>query len=472
LNVQDACQAATSGTLAAATGGTITYNNGTAGVGATLVTSATYTVIDGVNIATAGTRILVKNEANATHNGIYTYTNATTLTRATDFNSVPEVEAGDFIFVTAGTVYNDTGWVQTEVVTAIGTSNISFSQFSGSGSYSAGTGLSLTGSVFSITNTSVTTGSYGNADAVATFTVNQQGQLTAAGSTVIQANAGNLAGTVLKSTVVTSSLTSVGTLANLTVTGFANAGSFNTAGAVTASTLVSNVATGTAPLTVSSTTRVANLNVAYANVADFITVAAGTNNNFLIFANAATGNVSEVTSTGLTANLSNNSITATTFVGALSGAATSATTAGTVTTNAQPNITSTGTLTSLTVSGNASVGNLSTTGTATINGGVIGTANATTTSTTTTTLVEFPAPAGTGAEFIVKARDSAGGKYSIVSVLAISNGSAVDYTNFGGVTMGTTTGNIVAAFSGSNMVLQVTAASSNSTLWTTQYRYI
>jgi hypothetical protein len=120
---------------------------------------------------------------------------------------------------------------------------------------------------------------------------------------------------------------------------------------ITAPQLISNVANGTAPLTVTSTTRVANLNVAQANVADLITVSAGTGNNFLIFANAATGNIAELTSTGLTANLSNNSITATTFVGALSGAATSATTAGTVTTAAQPNITSVGTLTSLGVNG-------------------------------------------------------------------------------------------------------------------------
>ena len=151
-------------------------------------------------------------------------------------------------------------------------------------------------------------------------------------------------------TVVTNAqpnITSVGTLTSLGVSG-----------AVTASTLTSNVATGTAPLTVTSTTRVSNLNVAYANVADFISVAAGTGNNFLIFANAATGNITELTSTGLIANLSNNSITATTFVGALSGAATSATTAGTVTTAAQPNITSVGTLTSLAVSGNATAGNV------------------------------------------------------------------------------------------------------------------
>jgi hypothetical protein len=140
------------------------------------------------------------------------------------------------------------------------------------------------------------------------------------------------------------------------VTGNANVGNLGTAQVlatanVTAPQIISNVSTGTAPLVVTSTTRVANLNVDYANVADFISVAAGTGNNFLIFANAVTGNVTEITSTGLIANLSNNSITATTFVGALSGAATSATTAGTVTTAAQPNITSVGTLTSLGVNG-------------------------------------------------------------------------------------------------------------------------
>jgi hypothetical protein len=152
----------------------------------------------------------------------------------------------------------------------------------------------------------------------------------------------------------------------LSVTGNANVGNLGTAQVlasanITTPQFISNVATGTAPLTVTSTTRVNNLNVAYANVADNINVVAGSGNNFLIFANAATGNIAEVTSTGLIANLSNNSITATTFVGALSGAATSAGTAGTagtVTTNAQPNITSTGTLTSMTSSGNVQGANV------------------------------------------------------------------------------------------------------------------
>lgn len=185
---------------------------------------------------------------------------------------------------------------------------------------------------------------------------------------VATAGSATTAGTV--TTAAQPNITSVGTLTSLTVSGNATVGNLITGGGsggnisganvitanvVVASTLTSNVATGTAPLTVTSTTRVSNLNVAHANVADFIGVAAGTGNNFLIFANAATGNVSELTSTGLTANLSNNSITATTFIGTLSGAATSATTAGTVTTAAQPNITSVGTLTGLTANGNVTV---------------------------------------------------------------------------------------------------------------------
>jgi hypothetical protein len=150
--------------------------------------------------------------------------------------------------------------------------------------------------------------------------------------------------------------TGVNVAGTLNATGNANLQNLGTAQVlatanVTAPQLISNIATGTAPLVVTSTTRVANLNVNYANVADFISVAAGTGDNFLIFANAATGNISELTSTGLTANLSNNSITATTFVGALSGAATSATTAGTVTSPAQGNITSVGTLSTLGVNG-------------------------------------------------------------------------------------------------------------------------
>jgi hypothetical protein len=151
LNVHAACDAATTGTLASITGGTVTYNNGTSGVGATLTMSVALTVLDGYTILN-GNRILVKDQASQLQNGIYTWaTGGTVLTRATDFDTNVEIANGDFTFVTYGTQYGNTGWVQTLPVTTVGTSPISWSQFSGTGTYSAGNGLTLTGTVFSLT---------------------------------------------------------------------------------------------------------------------------------------------------------------------------------------------------------------------------------------------------------------------------------------------------------------------------------
>jgi hypothetical protein len=147
------------------------------------------------------------------------------------------------------------------------------------------------------------------------------------------------------------------------VSGNANVGNLGTSGKVIASVLESNVTTGTAPLTIASTTRVTNLNVAYANVSDYNAMIALTTGTMYPTFISGTGaaNYALGSNTAYSANIANGSFTATTFVGNLSGAATSATTAGTVTTAAQPNITSVGTLTSLSVSGTATVGNLSTT---------------------------------------------------------------------------------------------------------------
>jgi hypothetical protein len=152
----------------------------------------------------------------------------------------------------------------------------------------------------------------------------------------------------------------LGTAGLIVATGNITGGNINTAGNVTASILVSNVATGTAPITVTSTTRVANLNVSYANVSDFMNVnVASTGTFYPVLANATSGNVTESANANLSFNAANGALSATTFVGALSGAAT---TAGTVTTAAQPNITSTGTLASLSVTGNVAAGNFIGTG--------------------------------------------------------------------------------------------------------------
>ena len=106
-------------------------------------------VLDGVTLAT-GNRILVKNQTTQSENGIYVVAASGTPSRASDFDTPAEIDGGDFVFVTGGTVNDNTGWVQTNTVGTVGTDPIAFSQFSGSGTYTAGNGLTLTGSSFSI----------------------------------------------------------------------------------------------------------------------------------------------------------------------------------------------------------------------------------------------------------------------------------------------------------------------------------
>ena len=110
--------------------------------------------LDGVTLAT-GNRILVKNQTDKTENGVYVVKASGAPDRADDYNTAGEVDAGDFIFVEAGTANGKTGYVQTNVITTVGSDNIEFTQFSGAGTYSAGTGLTLTGTTFSI-NTGTT----------------------------------------------------------------------------------------------------------------------------------------------------------------------------------------------------------------------------------------------------------------------------------------------------------------------------
>ena len=335
LHIHAPSKAATPDTLATISGGTVTYDNGSSGVGATLTTTGSYTTIDGVNIASVGTRILVKNEANAAHNGIYTYTSSTVLTRATDFDTPTEMGGGDFTFVQQGTLYNDTGWVMTDPVTTVGTSAVNFVQFSGAGTYTAGTGLGLNGTEFYIANTAVSAGTYGNSDAVASFQVNAQGQLVSASNVVIAANAANLTGTTLSSNIVTSSLTSVGTLGSLTVTGNVSAGNVS-ATDISGTTLGGTLTTAAQP-NVTSVGTLTSLNVSgNANVGN-IGAASG-----VFTSNVSAGNLSSSGALAVTGNASAGNIST---GGALS-----------VTGNASAgNISTAG---ALSVTGNANVGNI------------------------------------------------------------------------------------------------------------------
>lgn len=123
--------------------------------------------IDQVTL-TNGMRVLVKNQTNNTQNGIYVYNSSTdALTRATDFNSSAEIQGGDFVFVTGGNLNDNTGWVQTETVTTVGTDSIIFQQFSGAGTYTAGTGLALNANQFSNTGVLSVNGSTGAVTGIA-----------------------------------------------------------------------------------------------------------------------------------------------------------------------------------------------------------------------------------------------------------------------------------------------------------------
>jgi hypothetical protein len=175
---------------------TNTYSNGSSGVGATLTANANGALsIDGVT-AVVGNRVLVKNEAASANNGIYTVTQVGDgstpyiLTRATDFDSsgtgVDQIDAGDFFIVTAGTTQSNTSWVQqTPLPITVGTTGLVFTQFAAPVTYSAGTGLSLAGTVFSIANTGLTASTYGSASSVPVIAFNAQGQATGVTNTSI-----------------------------------------------------------------------------------------------------------------------------------------------------------------------------------------------------------------------------------------------------------------------------------------------
>ena len=150
LHIHEACHVATQASFETITGGTVTYNNGTDGVGATLTLSVAVTIIDGHTLNN-GDRVLVKNQTPTARNGIYTWaTGGTVLTRATDFDTAIEIAGGDFVFVENGTLYNNTGWVQVEEVATVGTDPLVWQQFAGAGTYTAGSGLALVGNEFSL----------------------------------------------------------------------------------------------------------------------------------------------------------------------------------------------------------------------------------------------------------------------------------------------------------------------------------
>jgi len=229
--------------------------------------------IDG--FLTSSSRVLVKNQTTQSQNGIYVSSSGA-WSRSSDANTWNQLVSA-YVFVEVGTTQADTSWVCTvDPGGTLGTTPVTWVQFSGAGTYTAGTGLTLTGTQFSITNTAVTAGSY----TLGNFTVNAQGQLTAASSTSTTGSGNVVLAT--SPTLVTPNLGTPSALVGTNITGTAAGLSIGgNAATATTATNASNVA---------------------------ITTGAATT-NYLTFVTATTGNLPVLTNTNLTYNSSTNAIT-------------------------------------------------------------------------------------------------------------------------------------------------------------------
>ena len=150
LDVKASVKVATTANLAAA------YNNG---AGTLTASSNGAIAVDGVTLS-ANDRVLVKDQTTQTQNGFYKVTAtgsggaAFVLTRTPDADAASELTGGAFTFVEEGTANADNGYVLTTNGTpTLGTTNITFEQFSGAGQISAGAGLTKTGNTIDVVGT-------------------------------------------------------------------------------------------------------------------------------------------------------------------------------------------------------------------------------------------------------------------------------------------------------------------------------
>ena len=268
------------------------------GVGATLTNAGTQVAltIDGV-LMTVGKRVLIYNQTNGYENGIYTVTTVGTgstnwvLTRATDADtyspfSPDSLGQGDAFFVQAGaTGIGETYICNTVGVITFGTTDITFAQISSAQVYSAGTGLTLTGTQFSISNTAATAGTYGTDARNTTLTVNAQGQITNIFDQPI-----SIAPSQINATIPNSGLTN----SSITINGSA----ISLGGSVSVGTVTS--VTGTAPVVSSGGTTPA-ISMAAANTS---TNGYLTSTDWNTFNSKGTGSVTSVSGTGTVSGIS------------------------------------------------------------------------------------------------------------------------------------------------------------------------
>ena len=150
LDVKASVKVATTANLAA------TYNNG---AGTLTASSNGAIAVDGVTLS-VGDRVLVKDQSTAAQNGFYKVTAtggagaAFVLTRTPDADAASELTAGAFTFTEEGTANADNGYVlSTNGAITLGTTGITFEQFSGAGQIAAGNGLTKTGNTIDVVGT-------------------------------------------------------------------------------------------------------------------------------------------------------------------------------------------------------------------------------------------------------------------------------------------------------------------------------
>ena len=530
------------------------------GVGATLTNAGALAAIqiDGVSLSSTN-RVLVQGQTNAFENGVYTVTTvgngstAWVLTRSSDTNNYDPKSTsgfgyGDYFFVQQGLSYAGSSYVVTTPTGEIifGVTNIGFSQFSAAGSYSAGSGINITGTTISANVDGVTTDIIAGNIAVktsanlitpnigdATFSSISWNNLSNGNVSANNLSTANIANIGLDLTVG-GNIQANGTIssnANVSGLNFTTNGNVQAGGNVLAANVTANSTVFASNANVSGTTITNALTVNNAitgNTANFsgnvvlpnLTVnlelagntanfSGNTRSNNLTVNNVITGNTANFSGNvvlpnitvnlalvGNTANFSGNVtaananlgnlVTANFFTGTLINGTSNVaipTTNGNVNITAGGNtsfiVTSTGANVTgnLGVSGNFNVGNLvasNLTANTAVNIGntAITWGTVTTTSITANQTISTISVTGiTGIQWLVKGLD-AGGKQSVATVQAVTDGTSVDWATFGGVQLGGTTGTLAVNISGGNIQLQVTPASSNSTVWVTQYRII
>jgi len=278
---------------------------------------------DWVSTLPAGYRILVKNQTAGADNGIYVAA-AGAWARSSDANTWDEIVSA-YLFVLAGTIWSGSSWVNTnQTGGTLGTTPITFTQFSNNAIYTAGTGLTLTGFQFSITPVG-TAGVYGSASSVPVITTNASGQVSSVTNTSIAISNAQVSGLGTMSTQNASAVaitggaidgTTIGATTAAAITGtivtantyFSGPGT-NLSGTASGLSIGGNAATATSATTATTATNIAGGatgSLPYqSTTSTTIFLAAGTNGQVLTlasgvpsWANAAATGVTSVGTAG------------------------------------------------------------------------------------------------------------------------------------------------------------------------------